>query len=263
MLRMLGETGPAVLLLPGGGEAVDGFYPGLVDGLLADPGCRVILYDRPGVIGSEVAGGLADATDAIHSTLSELGVAPVVVIGQSLGGAVAMLLARDHPEDVCGLILLDPTPVNDVQLARRVERTAAVTAKLSTVPGLGWVLSSLLRSGARRLAGRAGMSPAARTAARALADVDLPHLSASAAGLASLAQGFRESQLPEVPAAVVTADRKPGSPIHVAHQSVATALDTPLVSWPGAVHEVHLSHEREVLELSRAVVRTVAAADGS
>ena len=48
MLQVLGDSGPAVLLLPGGAEAVDGFYPGLIEGLMADPGCRVILYDRPG-----------------------------------------------------------------------------------------------------------------------------------------------------------------------------------------------------------------------
>ena len=260
MLQVLGESGPAVLLLPGGGEAVEGFYVGLVEGLMADPGCRVILYDRPGTVASDVVGGLVDATDSIHATLAELGVGPVVVIGQSLGGAVAMLLARDHREDVCGLVLLDPTPINDVKLARQVERTASTTAKLSKVPGLGWALTKLLRASAARLARRHDMSPAARAATLKIAEVDLLQLSEAATGLESLAQGFEESQLPQVPAAVVTADRKPGSSIRRAHQRVAAALDTPLLSWPGAVHQVHLSNEQEVLEVSRAVVRTVAVA---
>ena len=56
----------------------------MVEGLMADPGCRVILYDRPGTVVSDVVGGLADATDSIHATLAQLGVGPVVVIGQSL-----------------------------------------------------------------------------------------------------------------------------------------------------------------------------------
>src|SRR6187402_3300195 len=106
MLQVFGESGPAVLLLPGGGEAAEGFYPGLIEGLMADPGCRVVLYDRPGTVSAEAEGGLADATEAIHETLVRLGVGPVVVIGQSLGGAVGLLLARDHPEDVAGLVLL-------------------------------------------------------------------------------------------------------------------------------------------------------------
>lgn len=260
MLRVLGEGGQAVLLLPGGGEAVEGFFPGLVEGLVADPGCRVILYDRPGTAASEVGGGLADATDAIHTVLTDLSVGPVVVIGQSLGGAVAMLLARDHPEDVAGLVLLDPTPVNDVKLARQVERTASVTAILSKVPGLGRAFRALLRSSATRSATRHSMTPAARAAALTIADVDLPRLSTAASGLERIAQRFTEAQLPLVPAAVVTADRRPGSSLRRAHQRVAAALGTSLVSWPGAVHEVHLSHEREVLAVSRTVVRAVIAA---
>lgn len=260
MLQLLGESGQVVLLLPGGGEAVDGFFPGLVEGLIADPGCRVGLYDRPGTAGSDVVGGLADATDAIHSMLAGLAVGPVVVIGQSLGGAVAMLLARDHPEDVAGLVLLDPTPVDDATLARRVERTASATATLSRAPGLGRVLRALLRRSAARSARRHAMSPAARAAALTMAEVDLPRLAAAAAGLERLARGFDTAQLPPVPAAVVTADRGPGSSLRRAHERVAAALGTPLLSWPGATHEVHLSHEREVLEVSRAVVRALIAA---
>lgn len=259
MLKVSGDSGPAVLLLPGGAEAVEGFYPGLIEALLADPGCRIILYDRPGTVSAEAEGGLTDATEAIHATLAELGVGPVVVVGQSLGGAVALLLARDHPEDVGGLVLLDPTPVNDVKLARQVEQTARTMAKLSKVPPIGWALSALLRSTAERSAKRHEMSPEARAATLKIAEVDLVQLSEAATGLESIAQGFTESQLPLVPAAVVTADRKAGSPITQAHQRLATALQTPLVSWPGAEHQVHLSHQHDVIELSRDIVRRVAA----
>ena len=199
MLEVIGDSGPAVLLLPGGGEAVDGFYPGLVEGLIADPGCRVILYDRPGTMGSDVAGTLADASDAIHTMLAELGLGPVVVIGQSLGGAVAMLLALDHPEDVAGLVLLDPTPINDPKLAKQAEQTARTTASLSKVPGFGWALSALLRSIAERSAKRHDMSPAARAATLKIAEVDLVKLSESAAGLEAIALSFDESQLPVRP----------------------------------------------------------------
>ncbi|MDY0912256.1 alpha/beta hydrolase [Rathayibacter festucae] len=184
MLQVLGESGPVVLLLPGGGEAVDGFFAGLAEGLIADPGSRVILYDRPGAAGSDVVGGLSDATDAIHGMLAGLTARPVVVIGQSLGGAVTLLLARDHPEDVAGLVLLDPTPVNDVELARRVERAAAATATLSRAPVFGRGLRALLRRSASRSARRHAMSPAARAAALAMAEVDLPQLAAAAAGRA-------------------------------------------------------------------------------
>jgi pimeloyl-ACP methyl ester carboxylesterase len=259
MREVLGDSGPAVLLLPGGAEAVDGFYPGLIEALMAEPDCRVVLYDRPGTVGSGVEGGLAGATEAIHDTLAELAVGPVVVIGQSLGGAIGLLLARDHPEDVSGLVLLDPTPVNDVELARQVEQTARITGQLSTVPGIGWTLAALVRSSANRSARRHEMTPESREAMLKMAEVDLPGLAQSAAGLEALAQEFDESQLPAVPAAVLTADRKPDSAIRRAHQRIATALDTPLLCFPGAEHAVHLTHPDQVLEASRAVVRTVAA----
>ena len=259
MREVLGESGPAVLLLPGGAEAVEGFYPGLIEELIADPGCRVVLYDRPGTAGSGTEGGLAGATEAIHDTLAELGVGPVVVIGQSLGGAVGLLLARDHPEDVSGLVLLDPTPVNDVKLARQVEQKARTMAQLSTVPGIGWALSAMLRSSANRSARRHDMTPDARAAMLTMAEVDLPGLARSAEGLEHIAQGFDESKLPRVPAAVVTADRRVDSAIRRAHERIASALDTPLLCFAGAEHAVHLTHPDQVLQASRAVLRAVAA----
>jgi pimeloyl-ACP methyl ester carboxylesterase len=227
---------------------------------MADPGCRVILYDRPGTAGSGTEGGLAGATQAIHDTLAELGVGSVVVIGQSLGGAVGILLARDHPEDVSGLVLLDPTPVNDVKLARQVEQTARTMAQLSTVPGIGWAFSAMLRSSARRSARRHDMTPDARAAMLTMAEVDLPGLARSAEGLEDIARGFDESQLSRVPAAVLTADRRTRSSVRAAHERLAIALDTPLISWKGAEHQVHLTHPDQVLQASRAVLRAVAAA---
>ena len=260
MLQVLGDSGQAVLLLPGGGEAVEGFYPGLIEDLLADPGCRVILYDRPGTVGSEVEGGLAGATEAIHDTLVELGIGPVVVIGQSLGGAVGLLLARDHPADVAGLVLLDPTPVNDVKLARQVEQTARTTARLSTVPGIGWALSSDAAVERQSLRATPRHEPGSPRRDAQDGRGGSAGLAQSAEGLEEIAQGFDESQLPRVPAAVLTADRKANSTIRAAHQRLATAFDTPLLSWPGAEHAMHLSNPDEVLEASRAVLRAVAAA---
>jgi len=257
MPRVLGDSGPAVLLLPGGAEAVDGFFPGLIEGLQANPGCRVILYDRPGTGTNSVRGGLAEATAAIHATLAELDLGAVVIIGQSLGGAVALLVARDHPDDVAGLVLLDPTPVNDVKLARRVERTSRITGRLSKVRGVRRLLRAMLQSSANKSVRRHQMGPEAAAAMRKIADVDLVTLGQSAAGLERTAEGFHETQLPQVPAAVVTADRKEKSPVRRAHQRLATALGVPLQSWPTAEHGVHLSHPTEVLEASRAVVREV------
>ncbi|WP_433050436.1 alpha/beta fold hydrolase [Dactylosporangium sp. CS-033363] len=252
MVDVRGDAGPAVLLLPGGAEAVDGFFPGLVEGLTADPGVRVILYDRPE---APLAGAAAD----LHAMLGEAGLGPVVVIGQSLGGAVALLLARDHPEDVAGLVLLDPSPVNDAPAAAQVERTMRVVLALSRVPLAGRAIPALMRRAIERSIRKRDEPPAIRAARERMLDVDLEKLGRAAKGLGALAQGFREDELPKRPAAVVTADRKPAARMRRAHQRLAEALGAPLLSWPGAQHEVHLSHPGEVLEACRQVVRTLRA----
>lgn len=45
----------------------------------------------------------------VEATLDALGVRRVVLVGHSLGGAVALSLAGAHPERVAGLFLLDPS----------------------------------------------------------------------------------------------------------------------------------------------------------
>jgi pimeloyl-ACP methyl ester carboxylesterase len=74
---------------------------------------RVILVDRPGHGWSERPGGVADASPArqaalIAAVLDRIGVARFVLLGHSLGGAVASALALALPARVAGLVLLAP-----------------------------------------------------------------------------------------------------------------------------------------------------------
>jgi pimeloyl-ACP methyl ester carboxylesterase len=48
---------------------------------------------------------LADCADDAAATLDELGIGPVIAVGYSLGGPVAQLLWRRHPDKVEGLVL--------------------------------------------------------------------------------------------------------------------------------------------------------------
>lgn len=257
MVKVVGDSGPAVLLLPGGAEAADGFFPGLVEGLLADPGVRVILFDRPSVGDSTAPGGLADAADALHEAIGDDG--PVVAIGQSLGGAVALLLASQHPADIAGLVLLDPTPINDPELAVMVEKRAEQAVRMLRMPLVGGILRGVLKSSAKRSMKRHAMSPEARAAMRKMTDLDAPKLGRAVVGLADLGSRLDLSTVPRVPAVVVTADRKPKDGIRVAHVRLAEAIGAELVSWPQAEHAVHLTHPVEVLETSRAVIRATQA----
>lgn len=48
---------------------------------------------------------LEDAADDAAALVRELGLGPVITVGFSMGGPVSMLLARRHPDLVCGLVV--------------------------------------------------------------------------------------------------------------------------------------------------------------
>ncbi|GAB3835890.1 alpha/beta fold hydrolase [Kribbella italica] len=250
--EVYGESGPVVLVLPGGAEGAEGFFPGLVEGLLDDPGCRVVVHDRPGT-GSSVAGGnLTTAARDLHRVTQQFG--PVVVVGQSLGGAVATLFARDHPEDVAGLVLVDSTPLIDPVLSRRVELVARATGFLGRVPIVRDGLAGLMRRSLEKTAADPKLRPDCAEAFRAT-ELDFAKLERAVRGLGALSEGFDPADLPKVPAVVITADRKATSAIRRSHERLAEALGAELVSWPGATHSAHLTHPDEVLAVTREVVR--------
>jgi len=116
-----GGQGPTLLLVHGLAGQLHHFTYGIVD-LLASR-YRVVAVDRPGsgysvrVPGSSATlGAQADVLAALIDTL-KLG--RPVVVGHSLGGAVALALAQRHPERVAGLVLIAPLthPVKDVHPA--------------------------------------------------------------------------------------------------------------------------------------------------
>lgn len=252
-LEIHGETGPAVLLLPGGAEATAGFFPGLVEGLDEDPGCRVILFDRPGTGTSTEAGSLAGAADALHRKVSELGCGPVVLVGQSLGGAVAVLTAIAHPEMVAGLVLLDPTPINDAAGCARLERMLTVADRLTRVPPANAMMRAALRRGMRRSLRRTQLRPDCREAIEKIGDLDIPQLAAAVRGIGQISAALPE-QMPQLPGILVTADRKADSSIARSHARLAASLGLPLVRWPGAAHNLHLDHPDATLATVREMV---------
>jgi pimeloyl-ACP methyl ester carboxylesterase len=74
---------------------------------------RVILVDRPGHGWSDRPGGTEDASPARQATLIAqalecIGVERFVLLGHSLGGAVATAFALAYPERLAGLVLLSP-----------------------------------------------------------------------------------------------------------------------------------------------------------
>ena len=76
---------------------------------------RVCSYDRPDSPGSRsdptpqrTAQEVVDDLRALLAAAGESG--PYVLVGHSLGGLYAQLFAYQHPDEVAGLVLADPTP---------------------------------------------------------------------------------------------------------------------------------------------------------
>jgi pimeloyl-ACP methyl ester carboxylesterase len=106
----------------------------------------VLTYDRPGYGASNLASGPRDpctiATEA-RSVLLAAGLKPpFVLVGHSLGGLYQYVFARLYPEDVVGLVLLDPTHPLHWQTMQR-EAPVAASALLA-------VRASLFGAAARR-----------------------------------------------------------------------------------------------------------------
>ncbi len=94
---------PVVLLHGAGGDHL--VWPAEIRRL---PGFRVFALDLPGHGKSTGPGcqSVEDYAQAITQFMDEVGLWQAVLIGHSLGGAIALNVAANHPERVCGLGLV-------------------------------------------------------------------------------------------------------------------------------------------------------------
>jgi pimeloyl-ACP methyl ester carboxylesterase len=98
-------TAPAVLLLHGQpGSAAD--WDGVVRGL--GERARTVAIDRPGWDGVHPASDLEGNARAALAALDARRIPEALVVGHSLGGAIAAWLAAVHPERVTALVLAAP-----------------------------------------------------------------------------------------------------------------------------------------------------------
>jgi pimeloyl-ACP methyl ester carboxylesterase len=171
-LRDSGGSGPAVLLLHGWVASADLNWVGVYDDLI-DAGYRILAIDHRGHgRGLRPLGPfrLSDCADDAAAVIRELGLAPVIVVGYSMGGAIAQLIARDHPDVVAGIVLsataqhwqedslrrtwqLMPAIGFLLSLAPTTAwRLALRHAGLSAVPSASWLRSEMMRHSARAIA---------------------------------------------------------------------------------------------------------------
>ena len=89
-------------------------------------------YNRAGYAGSPAALGTRDAAAAVRelrALLAERGlVPPYLLVGHSLGGLYMQYYARNFPNEVTGLVLVDSTHWDQFERLRRVAPSAAAAA---------------------------------------------------------------------------------------------------------------------------------------
>jgi len=139
-VREAGPQGaPGILLIHGASSNLLELWGPLADEF--SPLHRVIAYDRPGMGHSarakRDAHTLASQARCAARVLEQASVGPALIVAHSLGSAVALRLALDHPHLVSGLVLVAPA-------CNPYPGKPAWWARLSAAPVLGDIFCGLL-----------------------------------------------------------------------------------------------------------------------
>jgi pimeloyl-ACP methyl ester carboxylesterase len=156
-LRDTGGDGPVVMLLHGWVASADLNWCGAYNALAA-AGYRVLAIDHRGHgrgLRALVPFRLTDCAGDAAAALGVLDAAPAIVVGYSMGGAIAQLMARDHADVVSGLVLSGTAQHwQDPETRRAFKALGVVGVLLSMAPRTTW------RAGFRRV----GLRESAETA---------------------------------------------------------------------------------------------------
>ena len=152
---------PVVMLLHGWIASADlNWYGAYAD--LVKAGYRVLAVDHRGHrrgLRPLVPFRLADCAADAAATMRTLGVAPATVVGYSMGGAIAQLVARDHPDVVSGLVLSGTAQHWKEPQVRRVWRAMGAFGLMLSLSPRGTWRAGFRRVGLIESAGRHGFSP--------------------------------------------------------------------------------------------------------
>ncbi len=115
-IRVRGEGTPTVVIDVGIASRTEEWHA-LQDALASE--VRVVVYDRAGYGASEAgplprdSGGEMEELKRLLDTAAIPG--PYLMLGHSLGGLNAQVFAARYPDEVAGLVLLDPPPLAWIQ----------------------------------------------------------------------------------------------------------------------------------------------------
>ncbi len=140
-IRDTGGDGPPLMLLHGWMATADMNWAAAY-GDLIEAGYRVLAIDHRGHgrgLRAVVPFRLSDCAADAAAVLRQLGLAPAVVVGYSMGGAIAQLVAHEHP-DVCQGVVLSGTAQHwqDAATRRRFRALGLMGLFLSLAPRTAW-----------------------------------------------------------------------------------------------------------------------------
>jgi 3-oxoadipate enol-lactonase len=140
-LRDTGGNGTPVMLLHGWMATADLNWCGAYRSL-SDAGYRVLAIDHRGHgrgLRPLVPFRLTDCAGDAAAVLRTLDLTPALVVGYSMGGAIAQLVARDHPDVASGVVLSGTAQHWKDRRARRTWRAmGALGLTLSLAPRSIW-----------------------------------------------------------------------------------------------------------------------------
>ena len=157
-LRCDGGPGPTIVFEAAAGEDHSNWLP--IAERLRDRafGC---VYDRTGVGRStkpRPAASAADHAEQLHELLEAAGIPrPVLLVGHSYGGLVALLVTATHPEDVAGLILVDASHPRQDERIRAVLNDPQIEAMDRSMTEIGEVVN--MRASLKQAAAIYGQIP--------------------------------------------------------------------------------------------------------
>lgn len=140
-LRDTGGDGPPVMLLHGWMASADLNWC-TAYGALIEAGYRVLAIDHRGHgrgLRPLERFRLTDCATDAAAVLRTLDGAPALVVGYSMGGTIAQLIARDHPDVASGIVLSGTAQHFQDPRARRTFRAMGVIGvTLSVAPRVSW-----------------------------------------------------------------------------------------------------------------------------
>ncbi len=132
-------AGPPIVMLHGLASQLQSFTYALAERLRGSH--RLLMIDRPGCGYSQagVEATLTEQARLVAGLMTQLGIERALVVGHSLGGALALALAVDHPERVAGLALLSPATQPQSEVPPALKPLAIRSDPLRWI--IGWLLA--------------------------------------------------------------------------------------------------------------------------